>query len=347
MNDTKGSTAGGRPGGIFGKVSRWFRGSETETPKTAFKVRDTRRPIEYWDKKDASLAKYRSIERSRELYRMACERRPDGCPLSSLLDRGIRVFLNSVCYFYSRGDDIDEIRQKSLMPAIENSLFFQTELAEHPERAGWPYLNSVGKNPTGAYESYVFLAYFVCLGADAETMRALSPLMAKAGEDRLVDLILSQYEPDRIIADKAAQPRIFGDLDKLIDATPEERIKLIEHYLDRWAVQISKLKGLALLGGVGGLEGAKSNADLEEEGFLAPNYKGWWAWEVALMVRVFGIDDTSFADHILYPLDLARYRHQTTDYEPWPIGQTPTNNTMAGSKTDQGGVPGRPIPGSP
>ncbi len=224
MNNTKGSASDGPPGGIFGKVSRWFRSSEAETPRPAPKVRDTRKPIEYWDKQDVSLAKFRSIERSRELYRMACERKPGAAPLHSLVDRGIRVFLKSVCYFYSRGDDIDQIRQKSLMPAIENSLFFQTELAEHPERAdGWPYLTDAGKNPSGAYEAYVFLAYCVCLGADAETMRTLSPVFAKAGEDRLIDLILSRYEPDRIIADKAAQPRIFGDLDKLIDATPEQR----------------------------------------------------------------------------------------------------------------------------
>ncbi len=291
MNNTKGSASDGPTGGIFGKISRWFRGSETETPRPAFKVRDTRKPIEYWDKKDASMAEHRSVEGMRELYRMDCETNPNAGPLDTTFSCGVKVFLDSACDFYSRGDDIDQIRQKSLMPAIECGLFFKTELAEHPERAdGWPYLTDAGKNPSGVYEAYVFLAYFVCLGADAETMRALSPLIAKAGEDRLIDLILSQYEPERIIADKAAQPRIFGDLDKLIDATPEQRVKLIEHYLDRWAVQLSKLKGMALLGGIGGLRGAKSNADLEKEEFIKASYSGWWAWEVALMVRVFGID---------------------------------------------------------
>ncbi|PID64258.1 MAG: hypothetical protein CR977_04155, partial [Gammaproteobacteria bacterium] len=332
--------------GLLGKVTRWFQQAHKE-PEPVNQPRDARKPLEYWNKMDTSLEKHRSIERSHELYKMACERRPDGAPLLSLLDRGVRVFLESVCYFYSRGDNLDRIREQSLMPAIQNSLFFQSELAEHPERAGgWEYLTKVGKNASGAYEAYVFLAYCVCLDLDIDTMQKLSPVFAKAGEDRLVDLILRQYQPDRVIAASAAQPKIFGELDKLVDATPKQRIKLIEKYLDRWAVQISKLKGLALWGGVDGLRGAKSNADLDTEKFIKPSYSGWWAWEVALMVRVFGIDDSSFANHVLYPVDLARYRHKDADNGLWPMMQAdelwPITQIPDSKNTPAKGLAGKP-----
>jgi len=36
-------------------------------------------------------------------------------------------------------------------------------------------------------------------------------------------------------------------------------------------------------------------------------YFGYWCFEAALAVRLFGIDDSSFADHSYYPKDLARF----------------------------------------
>jgi len=44
-------------------------------------------------------------------------------------------------------------------------------------------------------------------------------------------------------------------------------------------------------------------------GNFPPNsrYVGYWAWDIAATVRVWGLDDSSFCDHKYYPKDLAHY----------------------------------------
>ena len=36
-------------------------------------------------------------------------------------------------------------------------------------------------------------------------------------------------------------------------------------------------------------------------------YCGYWAWDIAAVVRVWGLDDSSFCDHKYYPKELAHY----------------------------------------
>ena len=148
-----------------------------------------------------------------------------------------------------------------------------------------------------------------------------------------MDIVLQRYNRERKIADESAAPKVFGLLDQLIDANEPQRIKLIVKYLNTWGKSMSKLEGYRSLGGADQARRAKSNKDLDKEDIMRPDlmgYVGWWAWEVALVVRVLGIDDSSFASHVLYPADMARYRHDETSESLWPI--TPATSTSDGDE---------------
>jgi hypothetical protein len=45
------------------------------------------------------------------------------------------------------------------------------------------------------------------------------------------------------------------------------------------------------------------NAHLKDRG-----YGGYWAWEVAAVVKVMGLDDSSFKDHPYYPYDMVHWK---------------------------------------
>ena len=225
-----------------------------------------------------------------------------------------------ICVRYNGGCDLTSIKNQCLMTALLNGLFYKKEVEGYRSVLPDGYFYKVHRYREEVYDAYVFLSWCVCLDADPNIIKELAPIFVKPGTDRLVDIIFQHYDPDREISDEAAIPKIFGSLTKVIDATPANRIKLIERHLDKWAATISKLKGVCGVAGTGGLQGAKTNDDLTKPSFIKPSYTGWCAWEVALLVRVFDIDDTSFADHPLYPKDLARYRDSDSPVNLWPIG---------------------------
>ena len=242
------------------------------------------------------------------------------CAISDYRRQAITAWAYPICVRYTGGCEIDDIKNDCLTPAILNGPFYKAEVNRYRDELPDDYLFEIQRFSNEVYEAYCFLSWCVCLDADPDSIADLSTVIAKPGTDRLVDIILQRYDAEREVATELKLPKVFGQLSKVIDASQADQIKLIERHLEKWASIISKLKGTGGLGGTSGLQGAKNNEDLATNAFIKRNYMGWWAWEVALLVRVFGIDDTSFADHPLYPKDLARYRDPDNPVNVWPIG---------------------------
>ena len=288
-------------------------------------LRDIRQPREYWDNQYSVLGKYDSLEELSATYRqrIAEEGFDEHHAISGFFDTAVFDNLMSINYRYSRGDDLDDIRSEELTSSVENMLFVQQEEASGVNRKYQPHrLESRLSSASSLHSVYVMLCWCVCMDVDPGTMQKLARSIAPEGEDRLVDMVLQRYDPGRAIAKASALPRVFGLLDQLMEANEAQRIKLLVKYLNNWGKTMSKLKGLRSLGGTDQAMGAKSNKDLDKEDIMRPDlmgYVGWWAWEVALVVRVFGIDDSSFADHVLYPVDMARYRYMEKSVSLWPI----------------------------
>ncbi|WP_415839162.1 PoNe immunity protein domain-containing protein, partial [Pseudoalteromonas maricaloris] len=74
---------------------------------------------------------------------------------------------------------------------------------------------------------------------------------------------------------------------KVIEGSPEQRPSLANDYIESWYNLIGR-----------------------PDYHLMDNdaYDGYWCWEIALVVKLFNIDDSSFIDHPYYPKDLVHWQ---------------------------------------
>ncbi|MEF2130468.1 PoNe immunity protein domain-containing protein [Pseudoalteromonas maricaloris] len=79
----------------------------------------------------------------------------------------------------------------------------------------------------------------------------------------------------------------FDKLYKVVEGSPEQRPALAKSYMEAWYV----------------LEESPDIHLLDNDA-----YDGYWCWEIALVVKLFNIDDSSFIDHPYYPKDLVHWQ---------------------------------------
>lgn len=276
--------------------------------KTNNVMRDTRRPPERWDEQ---LESRRSRVHNPNYYEEVQERikeRDSIQPVYGLFTYA-QDFMEEINFCYCRGDDLDSIRERYVIPGLSRYRLLVGEIERYRDQMGSAHFCRALVKPNTAHSAYTLLAWWLCFGVAAADIKELAPYVAPAGEDRLTDTILQRYQPDRVVAEKPSCARSFGVLNQIIDAAPDKRIQLAEKYLATWGKTMGTLKGLSSLGIVCE-PGLKSNKELRESHdaqAMRLSYLGFWAWELALVVRFFDIDDSSFADHEFYPRDLAHY----------------------------------------
>ena len=110
------------------------------------------------------------------------------------------------------------------------------------------------------------------------------------GKDQLLDLLLNTAGLPGPQSDSLEIGGIYKKLLQVCMATPEKRTALMAKYLDGWYV--------------GNKQSPWYNSARDDDS----GYIGYWSFEAALVVRLFGIDDEGFADHPHYPKDLARFQ---------------------------------------
>ncbi len=278
-----------------------------------FAMRDGRKPREFFDKSINLIIKFVSRRNCVELYDKACDRESHPVQKIGPLRYGYtQEPLEVVPRMYSRGDDLTEIKNGAILPITDRYLFLCQEMKRH----GVEEIFSLGDQseatsgirpdgPESTYHSvYTWLCWFICFGADPAKIADIAPFLCKAGKDRLIDTVLKSFQPDRVVAKTCMNPETFGLLDKVIDAPPSERPQLIETYLEDWPKFMGHLGGLKSIGIAG------TNSVRDRETLIAAmndHYQGFWAWEAALVVKFFNIDDSLFKDSEFYPYDLVHF----------------------------------------
>lgn len=231
-------------------------------------------------------------------------------PLDKLRIHYVESFLENIAYAYSRGDGLDTIKEKYIDEALDRYVILFGELEKHADLINAattpaPYPKTMA-NPPEVHAMYLLLSWLVCFGADEQKIRRIAPQLCEPGHDRLADTVLNRYQGNRVIAEAHALPDTYRLIQESIDAPEEKTIDNLQHYLDTWGQRMGSLTRVKVWGHSGCCWGATSNESLYAN--TKGNYCGFWAWEVALVVRFFNIDDSTFEHHPLYPTDLARYR---------------------------------------
>ncbi len=197
-----------------------------------------------------------------------------------------------LAYRYSRGDTIPNIRD-SVVQMIEMlklkydtlaSVQVDSKIKQMYERLDLGNL----------YETLSLLSFVVSLRLSAQEMLTVLNWVGHKGEDALLDRIAYGFgDKTRSIAPHSTFPKIYDPLLEVIAAPPEQRPDKLKRYVDGW---YKKMKPIYWHDNHKGAEGA---------------YFGYWCFEAALVAMLWKIDDSTFAEHPHYPVDLVRhYRTQ-------------------------------------
>ena len=277
-------------------------------------MRDTHRSKEYFETElESRQSYYKKPEEYLAFYNDE-NRFPPGPngfrKLAALTTNFTEGFTCDIALKYCLGEELLDIHSARIEEALNRYGVLVDELAKgHPdEYVFWINQEAFDKTPYVYHSIYTWLAWFICFDGSADKISKISPYLCAAGTDRLVDTVLQRYQPDRKLADSAATPKTFGLLEHIIDASPAQRITLIEQYLENWPIYMGHFDGLKSIG-INGTSDVKSREDLINNAVMDidTEYYGLWAWEVALVVKFFNIDDTSFQDNEFYPKDLAHF----------------------------------------
>jgi len=208
----------------------------------------------------------------------------------SKMMNSFRITSNSVavlCERYSRGDDLNEFKAH-LFTALEyrqQQKHFADLLPakEQKSRLGWEEIR----------EDYLedwldWLSYAYCLNMGQDYYQQVLTLMGNEGLDALFDTVaVKMGRSERVVAPSLLFKKRFGKLYKVIEAEDDKRPALMLAYLDAWYKLI----------------GSPDYHLMDTDA-----YDGYWCWEAALIVKLYGIDDSAFIDHQYYPKDLVHWQ---------------------------------------
>ena len=248
-------------------------------------MRDTIQNKDYFDKGIAF--KQKTIERHKSTLNDLPLHSGRASQLFSLCERSVMLCTQR----YSRGDALDDM-EPSIRQMLQlfqlRSLTMPTLDLEPKEREMWGNLTL-----SKLYDHLTCLAFAVSQRYPAESYHKLFQFIGHAGKDGLLDRIAVQMgEQNRPVVSASKFTKEYNALVAVIDALAEARPALLKTYVENWYKK--HMRGSALYGT------HKSEA-----------YVGYWCFEAALVAMLWKIDDSTFAEHPHYPVDLVRhYRTQ-------------------------------------
>ena len=194
-------------------------------------------------------------------------------------------------YWYAGGCDVDEVVQQveRLLTSVE------TALRLHAGCEGLrPYLSPLMLNSFGtAMQSFAVLAFSACLSPTPALMkRSLDLIDTRFGSDQLFEVIVHAFDAQRPLSGKyKKEPPVQSWTEPVLVALSQpadKRAAALAAHMKNWP---SLMRGFGL------------KAKPREYHDLFP----YFAFDVALAVCAFDIDDSSFRDHPHYPRDLVEY----------------------------------------
>jgi hypothetical protein len=189
---------------------------------------------------------------------------------------------------YSRGDSINEIRE-DILNNIEYLKLRRKTLDAFPLPLSTEAMYE--KLDLGTlFQDLTLFAFMIALKFSNDEIKDALKQIKNLKEDALLDLIVafvSKRSPDEKIPSK--YPKIYSKLVDVIHAAPEKRAEMVKIYLEQWYKLMSPIYW--------------HDSHKAAEGA----YDGYWAFDVALVVMLLDIDDTSFRDNKYYPKDLVAF----------------------------------------
>ena len=226
--------------------------------------------------------------------------------LSLIKGTAIESQIKYILVKYCLGHELDDIRDSHLDELmLRLNYLADILLAGHPQKK----FIGFGDVPSLAnqfHSAYSILCLLVCLGAERDGLAEISQILIEQGSDRFLDVVCGFYHSDRAIADSSAWPEAFQFLDDVVTVNTSERPDIIRRYLDEWHKTVNAIEhpSISL---VLNRKSAQIRSASQIEEMVGNNYTGCWAWEAALAVKFFNIDDASFKDHRFYPYDIVHY----------------------------------------
>jgi len=229
---------------------------------------------------------------------------------------------------FSRGDELSNIYDLNFREMIDHYHYLSEELSKgHSDKVIYGYADEVRAIPA-QYSVYVWLAWCLCFETDFEKIKNILPQLCLPGQDRLTDSVCALFIEDWPIADGCGYEKTFGLLGQILSSSClEERVEIVRRYLDDWPKYIGQVEGATI-----GFNASTATTDIDSLDDLLKamnnNYVGFWAWEVALIVKLLGIDDSGFKDSDFYPYDLVHFTPSLSD-QGFMVGELGDLNTVA------------------
>ncbi len=133
-----------------------------------------------------------------------------------------------------------------------------------------------------------WLSLALCVQMDKAYLSHMISLINNSGKDALLDRFVEAIGAGtNLSADKLMFPKQYARLLQAIDAPPAEQAELLKKFVDGW------YKGNRTVA-----------AWYENHHGDDTGYVGYWCFEAALAVKLFGLDDSQCRSHPHYPGDL-------------------------------------------
>ncbi len=208
---------------------------------------------------------------------------------------------------YGRGDDLNEIHDeffKELMLRYEYPVGLMRD--GHPQKFIIPTAD-FRHDAHKLHSVYTMMAFCLCFMDDFEQPSFIDfvTYLCTSGLDRLADVVRGHFAAISPVATGGACPKCFDLLTQVVDAAPEQRPDLVRQHLENWPTSMAKMRFTSMAG-----SNIRETAETKDDliAGMDDHYKGFWAWEAALCVKFFGIDDAMFRDNPFYPADLVHFR---------------------------------------
>jgi len=234
---------------------------------------------------------------------------------------------------YSSGSELVTIYENHFKNMVVHYAFLAEELSKgHPQKVIYGYADQV-RSISHQYSVYSWLAWCLCFETDFEQVRSTIPWLCSAGQDRLTDQVCASLVKDWTCADGCGYQNAFGLLEQVLMEKPEHRAEALKQYIDNWPKHIGFVDGSP----IGFKCSISSSGELSKNDLVKgmnSHFLGFWAWEVALIVKFLGIDDSSFKDNDFYPYDLVHFTPPLSE-QGFVINESNTNSMVKVNKTPE------------
>jgi hypothetical protein len=186
---------------------------------------------------------------------------------------------------FSRGDQIQDLKDDVLRDCevlkLRRKILDDTPMKESTLKM-WEDLDL-----TSLYDYLSLFAFMKALHFGKERFKEVLDQLKTVEQDGLLVLVQQHATGQKLEnVPPSKYPAIYNELIAIVEAEAEKRPELMKKYLEHW---YQSMKPIHWFDNDKAAEGA---------------YIGYWAFDAALVVMLFDIDDSTFRNNKFYPKDL-------------------------------------------